>query len=538
MGAVSSSTKAAKDEKPSRITSAKAVDDILHQTASKARSFTNADGAAIALNDGDSMLTRASTGSIAPDVGSRIRTEGTFSGLCLKEGTALHCEDSQADPRVDPEVCRALNTRSFIVVPIAGAHAFIGLLAVFSSSARWFTQSDVAMLTTMANQVSQTLGFMPKERSSDEISQIAGSELQAVAEAPSGDIPASRADQHPALFVVEKPQATSPEDESTSIDVAGQPEPTAEITPADYLDVIANKQSQPTPVAEVAGPVESPETPTTIFLPTLQLQARASSREEPVKEGSRRKWLAVFTAIVIVAAALTWISLLLSSPTKSETTAEPLSPAAAPPPVSAAEPPSSMAVAPTTAAPVPTQQAAPLKEAAQKPATPVTDSDRRTSGTATEPALSKAEQEPAERSNGAPIVLAPPTPESAAERGGNEAAPQLAFAPAKPALPEATPAVPVPPATSHGLVPSELIYQVPPRYPSTGSKFGLSGTVVLRANVLRDGSIGAISVIRGGPPFVAAALAAVKQWRYKPARINGTPVESTVEVTVKFDRRM
>src|SRR5512146_1834066 len=152
MGSVSSPGKTSKDDRVPRITAAKAVEEILNQIASRARTFTNADGAAIALRDGDSMLTRASAGGIAPDLGSRLRTEGSFSGLCLKQGRALHCEDTQNDTRGVAEGWRALNTRAFRVVPIAGEKGFIGVLAVFSCSARSFTRTDVAVLKTMADQ--------------------------------------------------------------------------------------------------------------------------------------------------------------------------------------------------------------------------------------------------------------------------------------------------------------------------------------------------------------------------------------------------
>lgn len=85
------------------------------------------------------------------------------------------------------------------------------------------------------------------------------------------------------------------------------------------------------------------------------------------------------------------------------------------------------------------------------------------------------------------------------------------------------------------LEPSELVRKVAPRYPATGNGRP-NETVLLHATVLKNGTIGEVSVVRGAAPFSAAAVAAVRQWLYKPARMNGTPMDSSVDVLVKFDR--
>jgi protein TonB len=39
---------------------------------------------------------------------------------------------------------------------------------------------------------------------------------------------------------------------------------------------------------------------------------------------------------------------------------------------------------------------------------------------------------------------------------------------------------------------------------------------------------------RGHPLLVQAAIEAVKQWRYQPTLLNGTPVEVNTEIVVSF----
>jgi protein TonB len=75
-----------------------------------------------------------------------------------------------------------------------------------------------------------------------------------------------------------------------------------------------------------------------------------------------------------------------------------------------------------------------------------------------------------------------------------------------------------------------LIHRVEPRRPP-GS---LTGTVVLFATIGVDGKPSDIKPISGHPVLVAAAIAAFREWRYEPARRNGSPVAAPIEVRFVF----
>jgi protein TonB len=62
----------------------------------------------------------------------------------------------------------------------------------------------------------------------------------------------------------------------------------------------------------------------------------------------------------------------------------------------------------------------------------------------------------------------------------------------------------------------------------------IQGTVELRAIISRTGTIENLTVLRGPAMLVAAAVQAVKQWRYRPYLLNGEPIEVETEVTVNF----
>ena len=60
------------------------------------------------------------------------------------------------------------------------------------------------------------------------------------------------------------------------------------------------------------------------------------------------------------------------------------------------------------------------------------------------------------------------------------------------------------------------------------------GAVVLEATINRSGRVESVRVINGSPLLDAAAIAAVKQWRYEPLQLNGEPVPFILTVTVTF----
>jgi protein TonB len=65
--------------------------------------------------------------------------------------------------------------------------------------------------------------------------------------------------------------------------------------------------------------------------------------------------------------------------------------------------------------------------------------------------------------------------------------------------------------------------RVPP-YPQEARAAGKTGTVVLKVVIRADGAVVDVQVMRGEEPFVSAAVATVKSWKYEPARYKGQPI--------------
>ena len=88
---------------------------------------------------------------------------------------------------------------------------------------------------------------------------------------------------------------------------------------------------------------------------------------------------------------------------------------------------------------------------------------------------------------------------------------------------------------SAGVQQGNLISQIKPLYPAIAKAARIQGTVILQAEISKQGTIENLHVLSGHPMLVQSALDAVKQWRYKPYLLNGepTPVETTI--TVNFN---
>ena len=79
-----------------------------------------------------------------------------------------------------------------------------------------------------------------------------------------------------------------------------------------------------------------------------------------------------------------------------------------------------------------------------------------------------------------------------------------------------------------------IIYRVQPNYPALARSARVQGPVVLRAVISRTGTIENLQILSGHPLLTAAAIEAVRQWRYRPYILNGEPVEVETQVTVNF----
>jgi protein TonB len=76
----------------------------------------------------------------------------------------------------------------------------------------------------------------------------------------------------------------------------------------------------------------------------------------------------------------------------------------------------------------------------------------------------------------------------------------------------------------------------PPVYPGAARQRGWEGDVLIAAEILADGRIGAVRIKRssGHASLDDSALKAVRAWRFEPARRMGAVVDAWVEIPIRF----
>ncbi|MBZ5568500.1 MAG: TonB family protein, partial [Acidobacteriia bacterium] len=278
----------------------------------------------------------------------------------------------------------------------------------------------------------------------------------------------------------------------------------------------------PRPVVPVAVNTKpAPAAPLSIVAaPTL-----ASLEALNEKSGKRRFLIpAIGVAAALVLAAVLWMY--------RSTSAEPAPPTI---PVPAAVAVSGLPEAPvaTDAQPLAKNASLTTTEPVAKPAIAEGTQPKPSKPSETQAAAAEAKHEPAKRV--IEVAAAQPQPRLQAE--SDMSAPKLVLAAADPEganLGKVHVAVPVPPKSE--LVAATLVSRTAPVYPPVAKQLGIHGTVVMSVAIGANGSVSDVRVTDGPMQLRNAAIVAVRQWRYKPATLNGQPVDSSAQVQINFTR--
>jgi TonB family protein len=94
------------------------------------------------------------------------------------------------------------------------------------------------------------------------------------------------------------------------------------------------------------------------------------------------------------------------------------------------------------------------------------------------------------------------------------------------------------PELATSLEPCQLVSSVQPVYPKEARKQKIQGDVKLRVVVGTDGSVRNVAAVDGPALLIGAAVDATRQFHYKPALLNGKPIETiqTVDISFQLER--
>ena len=130
---------------------------VMQLVTERAARLTGAQAAVVELAEGDEMVYRAATGTAESHVGLRLRIDGSLSGLCVRTGEVLQCDDTGSDPRVDADACRRIGAGSMVVAPLICESDAVGVLKVVATQPHGFDDEDVEILRMLAGVIASSI---------------------------------------------------------------------------------------------------------------------------------------------------------------------------------------------------------------------------------------------------------------------------------------------------------------------------------------------------------------------------------------------
>lgn len=486
--------------------------DDLAVVAQRAQAFTNASGVAIALSEGNAaeIVCRARSGASAPDVGATLRVEGTFTGLCIQSGKELRCDDCETDTRVDTAAIRALGIRSMVVTPIREDSRVVGVLAAFAPTPHAFTITHVAVLKTMADQISALLQKERRAREENPRSEDPRPAPPAITAKPV--IAATPAPAPPAVVI--KPSTSAPRAAAPAV---------TKVEPI---------KSTPLEVVPLATPPTKKEEKRADITPKASFGTFDAMSSEDKKPGNRFMMIGV-AAVLVIAAGATFAVLKMQKPSaKAPQQTQEAANVPAPIPPSGNTQPGSPNAQPVAAAPT---SAKPVADAeTRKPV--VKAVSEKNSAPPEKPA-------PAEKTTAVATLNASGTSRIAQDTGAQpvpEIAPSFNVGGSSSA-PLSSLARPVASSTPSAaaieqsqLEPLQLIKTAPLVYPPMAKSRNITGMVVVEVKVGKDGKVSSPRFVSGPVVFRDAAFDAVTHYQFKPAKLNGQPIDQVTQVRLNF----
>jgi outer membrane biosynthesis protein TonB len=84
------------------------------------------------------------------------------------------------------------------------------------------------------------------------------------------------------------------------------------------------------------------------------------------------------------------------------------------------------------------------------------------------------------------------------------------------------------------LEPPQLIHRVQPVFPEAARVSQTEGRVRFRATIAKDGTVKNLRRISGSVILAGACEMAIRQWVYRPAVVDGRPVEAETQIEINF----
>jgi TonB family protein len=480
-----------------------ALEVMLNEIVEQACLATGAIGAAIVLWRNGELVCRASSGATAPELGSRVNPEQGIVGECVQSQRTQRCDDVLPDSSASPDSPIRMGVRSVMAMPILRDANLLGVFELFSGRAYAFGDRDERTLEalvsrTLANldRASQPLVMAEPQSLPETTPQPASyAELRAIAEPISGE----HMDEITTIETeVEKPSGGGPDSITLLLGVAV-------LVCAVMLGVLVGRHfglqpgaharpSQAANAMRTSGAANASQgisTNSAPAAPASDAATSAAAQSSPSSSGNSGA-----SAGANSANKKSTLELTVASTNNK--------------PAESAAPAGGLAVFQNG------REIYRLRQGQAQPQiqTPVTPAAER--GPVDAPAQAPAQKSPVPQS---------PAPQSPA------ANPQQNQTNDKPAAaPQTEQVLELPPSE----VEQSLVVRIEPEYPTAALQQNIQGAVVLKVRIAADGAVQDVHPTSGPPQLIDAATDAVKQWKFRPRQVNGSPVPMQTEVTLNF----
>lgn len=488
----------------------------LRLVVERSRTMTHASGAAIALADKEEMVCRARTG-VAPDLGARFRPDSGLSGEAVRTAKAVRCSDTGYDLRVDRLACERLNVRSIVITPILSSAAVIGVIEVFSPKVQAFDERDELHLRRMAELVAAMLensidhletGFLP-DAEPDLSKTPTSAASSSVPEAPElTGTPDGLCSAGPWTRPAHEPEQAVPDQETannSSASLAAE----APVAAAN----IRTSQAAATAEATNVSTGESATRPSTQQIEEMYRDFMQQASDEDRRRGN--KTIAVVMIVLALAAAAAtapyWFPRKRAATPPTPARVVPLSSASQPQSWQELPSPSPVVSKPSAAVPQPVAGPAGTQPRAR--------GERWTWMAPTKPGTGS------ELKLKSPRLRAPdPAPEMTGTPGQVKVINDMVGS-----WGEAESSAP-----GGNIVEGRLISRVDPIFPPHVNHAAARGRVVVQIGIDKTGRVERTEPISGDPTLTAAAVQAIRQWRYEPYQLDGQPIAVEKTITIDF----
>jgi TonB family protein len=492
-----------------------ALEQVLTLITEQACLATSATASAIAVREHDQIICRATTGPNAPDLGIPLDTSSGLSGACVRSREAQYCADTETDSRVNAEVCRRLEVRSVMVVPLLREEELVGVFEIFSPLPQAFARHDLENLNSLSQALLDAL-YPPGGAAQGD----APAAFDFNSPFPGEDGSDGRFTSAPIDSVISREKTPAPERTLA---------PTLMEVPADYresfLDLPAFDASVSPEPADFRSPqVENPAPLMATWVPPLgasatqsQLKASPTTAPQPEEISRLREWTSAFLTVVVVTLALLLGWMLgrvgwehaMGGAKKQARVGSSLSNQSNP-----SQPRTQTSTAAEDADPI-------LVEPAER-GTPANSPEGPGSS---ENGISTTRRTPFQPKSGT----------GAASSGGLVVYEdgKIIFRQISPATDSALKAQ-APVAVSSQVAGAHLVRRVEPVYPEPARQRLIQGEVTLEAVIGQDGSVQLLKLLSGDPELASSAADAVRQWRFRPYEQQGKAVPFSTRLSVNF----